>query len=141
MSERRRLAVRAYREPDEPAVLALWASAFGAHWSDPRDEIRWKLARQRDLFLVGELDGGVVATAMGGYDGHRGWLYKLAVATEHRRRGVGRRMVEELETRLRALGCRKLNLQIFGTNRGVVAFYERLGFRVEERISMGRRLG
>jgi len=134
------LAIRAYQDDDEADVLAVWTESFAPGWAGPRDEIRWKCAVQRDVFLVGVLDGRVVATAMGGYDGHRGWLYKVAVAPAHRRRGVGRRMVEAVEQRLRARGCPKVNLQVLATNRGVVAFYQQLGFAIEDRISMGRRL-
>ena len=132
--------IRPYEDDDEADVLAVWTESFGPGWAAPREEIRWKCAVQRDLFLVGVLDGRVIATVMGGYDGHRGWLYKLAVAPAHRRRGIGRRMVEAVEQALRARGCPKINLQVFSTNRDVVAFYERLGFTVEDRISMGRRL-
>jgi len=77
---------------------------------------------------------------MPGYDGHRGWLYALAVLKSHRRRNIGTLLVREAEKRLKALGCAKVNLQIRASNSGVAAFYEGLGYSVEERISMGRRL-
>jgi len=134
------LVIRAYQDDDEADVLAVWAESFAPGWAVPRDEIRWKCSVQRDLFLVGVLDGRVIATAMGGYDGHRGWLYKLAVGAAYRRRGVGRRMVEAVEQRLKARGCPKVNLQVLATNRDVVAFYQQLGFAIEDRVSMGRRL-
>ena len=75
---------------------------------------------------------------MGGYDGHRGWIYSLAVSPEHRRHGVGTRLVRHVEARMSELGCPKVNLQINIDNRDVVAFYESLGYRVEERICMGK---
>jgi ribosomal protein S18 acetylase RimI-like enzyme len=81
----------------------------------------------------------VVATVLGGYDGTRGWIYHLAVAPQHRRHGFGRAMMAAAEERLRGLGCPKINLQILRSNTGVVRFYERLGYAVEDRISMGRR--
>lgn len=78
---------------------------------------------------------------MAGYDGHRGWLYALAVSDGHRRLGVGSALVREVEARLAALGCRKINLQIRATNIQVQAFYDRLGYGTEDRVSMGKRLG
>lgn len=74
---------------------------------------------------------------MAGYDGHRGWLYAVAVATGQRRRGVGKRLIERALESLREIGCIKANLQIRASNSEVRAFYESLGFVVEERISMG----
>jgi ribosomal protein S18 acetylase RimI-like enzyme len=77
---------------------------------------------------------------MAGYDGHRGWLYALAVHPDHRRRGIAKALVEEALARLRALGCSKVNLQIRAGNDAATAFWRSMGFSVEERISLGRRL-
>ena len=136
------IAVRPFRRADEADVVALWKEAFPDErvWNEPAAYIGRKLAVQPELFLVGELAGRVVATAIGGYDGVRGWVYHLAVAIPHRRRGFGAAMMRALESRLTALGCPKVNLQIVASNEAVVAFYERLGYAVEERVSMGRRL-
>ncbi len=82
----------------------------------------------------------MIATVMGGYDGHRGWIYSLAVDDHKRHRGIGTALVEKIEQSLKALGCLKVNLQVVGSNSGVVDFYEKLGFSVEDRISMGKRL-
>jgi hypothetical protein len=78
---------------------------------------------------------------LGGYDGHRGWVYSLAVAPQLRRNGIGRDLMRHLESTLRSLGCVKVNLQVRTKNEHVVAFYEQLGFCVENRISMGKLLG
>lgn len=136
-------SVRAFRPSDEPAVDALWRVVFpdAPPWNEPNADIRRKLTVQPDLFLVAELEGRVVGTTMAGYDGHRGWVHLVAVAPEAQRRGVGRALMVEAERRLAALGCPKLNLQVRGSNRGVVAFYERLGYGVEDRVSLGKRLG
>jgi ribosomal protein S18 acetylase RimI-like enzyme len=102
-----------------------------------------KLEVQPELLLVGEVDGPettIVGAVMAGYDGVRGWLYHLAVAPELRRRGFGAQLVREAEAGLRALGCSKVNLQVRASNREVVAFYRSVGYEVEERVSMGRRL-
>ena len=77
---------------------------------------------------------------MAGFDGHRGWVYYVAVKPEHRRRGIGRALMYAAEKGLAAIGCPKLNLQIRATNQDVVAFYQSLGYEIEQRISMGKRL-
>ena len=77
---------------------------------------------------------------MGGYDGHRGWVYSLAVDEARRHTGIGSALVARIEESLKALGCLKVNLQVVGSNSSVVDFYKRLGFSVEDRISMGKRL-
>ena len=77
---------------------------------------------------------------MGGFDGHRGWVYYLAVASEHRRKGVARDLMAALETLLLAYGCTKINLQVRVTNQDVVDFYLGLGYIIEDRVSMGKRI-
>jgi ribosomal protein S18 acetylase RimI-like enzyme len=136
------LDIRPYREADEADVVALWTRVFpdSRPWNQPHAYIQRKLAVQDDLFLVGARRGRVIATVLGGYDGVRGWIYHLAVMSEQRRHGCGRAMMSAVEARLRALGCAKINLQIVESNADVVRFYERLGYGVEARISMGRRL-
>jgi hypothetical protein len=136
------LLIRPYLESDEAGVISLWNAAFPAEPAQnaPIDDIRRKLAVQRELFLVGELDGRIVATVMAGYDGHRGWLYRVAVLPDLQKRGLGQAMVAEAEKKLAQMGCTKINLQIRSTNEGVVAFYRSLGFVVEERVSMGKRI-
>ena len=80
--------IRSYREPDENAVVALWQTCgLTRPWNDPRKDIARKLTVQRELFLVGECDGQVVATLMAGFEGHRGWVNYLAVSPELRGRG------------------------------------------------------
>ena len=132
--------IRPYRETDEESVAQLWSSVFPnpAPRNVPRSVIAQKMAMQRDLFFVAEMDGSVVGTAMAGYDGHRGWLYTVAVLPELQRRGIGKALVQRAEESLAALGCPKVNLQVVTSNAAVVGFYERLGYVVEERISMGK---
>ena len=134
--------IEPYRDAHFSGVDALWKEAFPD--DPPRNQaaaaIPEKLAVQPELLLVA-LDGDdVIGTAMAGYDGHRGWLYSVAVRRSHRRRGIGALLVGEAEARLKALGCGKVNLQVRSTNAAVVAFYEALGFEVEERVSLGKRL-
>jgi ribosomal protein S18 acetylase RimI-like enzyme len=135
------LQIRVYRESDQDAVVALWReSGLVRPWNDPVKDIHRKLRVQRDLFLVGTVDGRLVATVMAGYEGHRGWINYLAIAKECRKRGFGRRLMDEAEARLRALGCPKINLQIRSSNAEVIAFYRSLGFSVDDALSMGKRL-
>ena len=134
--------IRQYEETDEQAVIALWNKVLpdSAPHNDPATSIRKKLALQPDLFFVATIDGAVVGTVMGGYDGHRGWIYSVAVLPRHQRQGIGTALIRHLESALTALGCLKVNLQVRSTNAAVIAFYERLGYAIEERVSMGKRL-
>ena len=135
------LQIRAYLESDQDAVVALWRECgLVRPWNDPVKDIQRKLRVQRDLFLVGTLDGRLVATVMAGYEGHRGWINYLAVAKECRKQGFGRRLMDQAEARLRAVGCPKINLQIRSSNAEVIAFYRSLGFSVDDSLSMGKRL-
>jgi ribosomal protein S18 acetylase RimI-like enzyme len=98
------------------------------------------LTVQPELFLVGELDGKVIATLMAGYEGHRGWVNYLAVAPKHRRQGFGRVLMQEAEERLLALGCPKMNIQVRNSNAEALAFYRGIGYVQDEAISLGKRL-
>lgn len=134
--------IRSFRESDFAGVDALWREAFP---DEPARNaaaiaIPAKLAAQPDLLLVAAVAARIVGSINAGYDGHRGWLYNVAVLKSHRRRGVGTALVREAEKRLTALGCPKINLQVRSTNAAVVGFYKRLGYTVEERISMGKLL-
>lgn len=135
------LQIRPYEEGDQDAVVDLWRECgLVSPQNDPVKDIQRKLHVRRDLFLVGLLGPRLVATVMAGYEGHRGWINYLAVATDCRRRGFGRRLMEEAETLLRAAGCPKINLQVRGSNTDVIGFYRGIGYAVEDRVSMGKRL-
>ena len=136
------MEIRAYREADEEHVVALWNEVFAytAPHNQPTRIIHDKLAVQRDLFFVAGVDGNVVGTVLGGYDGHRGWIYSLAVASRARRLGIGTALVRHVEAALARRGCPKVNLQVLASNADTVAFYKKLGYAVEERVSMGKVL-
>ena len=135
------MEVRPYRESDQDAVVALWRECgLVRPWNDPVKDIRRKLGIQPDLFLVGSLDGRLVATMMVGYEGHRGWVNYLAVAADCRKRGLGRTLMSEAEARLREMGCPKVNLQIRRSNADVVSFYRSIGYSEDDVVSMGKRL-
>lgn len=134
--------IRAFRDEDTGGVAALWRRVFpdAPSWNVPEDDIRRKSKVQPELFFVAHQGADIVGTVMAGHDGHRGWVHLLAVSPEHRRHGVGRALMSTAEQALLAHGCTKLNLQVRAGNKPVVAFYRALGFEVEERVSMGKRL-
>ncbi|MDR3457745.1 MAG: GNAT family acetyltransferase [Verrucomicrobiae bacterium] len=123
-------------------VIALWHAVFGyeAAHNRPALVIGKKVAAADGLFFVALAGAEVVGTVMAGYDGHRGWIYSVAVSPAHRRRGIGSQLVRFAERALADRGCMKLNLQIMEGNESVAAFYAALGFTVEQRVSMGKRL-
>jgi ribosomal protein S18 acetylase RimI-like enzyme len=137
-----RVQVRSYQPSDHDAIVTLWRTVFpdAPPRNDPVRDIARKLAVQPELFLVALVEGRVAGTTLAGYDGHRGWVHLVAVDPQRRRRGVGSALLREAESRLAALGCPKLNLQVRGDNAGVVSFYESLGYCVEDRISFGKPL-
>ena len=134
--------IRPFQASDESRVIALWQSVFGyeAAHNDPATVIRMKRAVDPGLFLVATVTCDIVATIMGGYDGHRGWIYSLAVDPTHRRRGIATALMKRVETLLAERGCLKVNLQLLATNAPASAFYKTLGYRIEERVSMGKVL-
>ena len=135
------MRIRAFQPADEAAVVALWTECgLTRPWNDPHKDIARKLTEQPDLFLVGAIGDEVVASAMVGFDGHRGWVYYLAVAERHRKRSYGRVLMQEAERLLIERGCPKMNLLVRSSNAGVIEFYRRLGYSVDETVSLGKRL-
>lgn len=133
--------IRQYALHDESRVIQLWTECgLVVSWNDPRRDIQRKIEFQPELFLVGSLDGCIVATVMAGYDGHRGWINYLAVHPDHQGGGIGRAIMEAAEIRLRGIGCPKINLQVRTSNTGVLEFYKRLGYAVDEVVGLGKRL-
>jgi len=133
--------LRPYAPADEDAVVELWRRCeLTRAWNDPRKDIQRKLTTQPELFLVGSVQSAIVATAMAGYDGHRGWVNYLAVAPEHRSKGYGRLLMRHVEEALTARGCPKLNIQVRNGNREALEFYRKIGYRVDETVSLGKRL-
>jgi ribosomal protein S18 acetylase RimI-like enzyme len=135
--------IRPYADADFDDVIDLWKICFPVLPSHRtyEDDLLMKLSVQRELFFVA-IDGDrIVGTAMAGYDGHRGWVYSVGIHPDYRRNGLGRAVMQRVESELLALGCVKLNLQVLESNREVVAFYESLGYKVEPRVSMGKLLG
>ncbi len=134
------MKIRSYHPADEAAVIALWRECGLVRWSDPKKDIVRKMKVNPEWFLIGEIDGRVMATCMLGYEGHRAWINLLGVAPAYQRGGHGRALLAEAERLMRAAGCAKINLQVLATNAKVIAFYERLGFAQDNVVSLGKRL-
>lgn len=135
------MEIRAYLPEDEAAVISIWnRCGLLRSWNDPKKDIQRKLSVRPDLFLVGTIDGKVVATVMVGYEGHRGWINYLGVCPDHQRQGLGREMMQAAEQRLRDCGAPKINLQVRTGNQQVIDFYKSIGFQLDDVVSMGKRL-
>ena len=135
------LLIRPFQEGDEEAMVSLWnICKLTVPWNNPYKDIARKLKVQAELFLVGFLEDKLIASVMGGYDGHRGWINYLAVHPEFQASGYGNQLMDNVENRLRKLGCPIINLQIREGNDKVLSYYQKLGFVEEKRISMGKRL-
>ena len=135
------MQIRTYRESDEDAVVALWHTCgLTRPWNDPHKDIARKLTVQRELFLVGEVDGKVIASVMAGFEGHRGWVNYLAVEPEMRGRGYGAELMKLVEERFTAAGCPKINLLVRASNTPVLEFYRHLGYAADEAVPLGKRL-
>jgi len=135
------LTIRSFQPPDESSVVQLWQNCgLVVPWNDPHRDIARKLSVLPELFLVALQDERIVGSVMAGYDGHRGWINYLAVDPAQRRRGIGRRLMDEAEWLLRALGCPKINLQVRTANGEALGFYNGIGYRQDDVVSMGKRL-
>jgi ribosomal protein S18 acetylase RimI-like enzyme len=132
---------RPFLAADREALIALWTACdLLRPWNDPDRDVDRKLGQDPGGLLVLEVGSSLVGAIMVGYDGHRGWVNYLAVHPHHRRRGYGLLLMRAAETYLNELGCPKVNLQIRRTNQAVIDFYERLGYSVDDVVSMGKRL-
>ena len=130
-----------YSSEFQSAIVDLWKKCgLVVPQNEPVQDIQSKTSFQPDLFFVALLNDKVIGSIMVGYEGHRGWINYLAVLPEHQRHGYGRRLVEKGIEELQTLGCVKVNLQVRKSNVSVIEFYRHLGFKEEDRISMGKRL-
>ncbi|HMT43565.1 MAG TPA: GNAT family acetyltransferase [Chakrabartia sp.] len=136
------ISVVSYSQEYFDGVRLLWEEVFpnDPPWNHADVAIPEKLRIQPELFLIALDVERVIGTAMCGYDGHRGWLYSVAVKPEAQRNKIGSLLLNEAEHRLTAMGCVKINLQIRAGNEAVIAFYRHHGYDVEDRVSMGKRV-
>jgi len=138
------MLMRPFEMRDYPAVLELWqegAPGITLRPSDEPAEVARKLKRDPDLFLVAEEDNQIVGVIMGAWDGRRGWIHHLAVKKEWRNQGVGSTLLGEVEKRLKAKGCLKVNLMVLRENVDAQRLYARLGYQeMSATLLMGKEL-
>ena len=135
------MQIRPFELKDEEQVIALWQECkLVVPWNDPKKDIQRKLKVNPELFLVGEVDGDIVGSIMGGYEGHRGWVNYLAVSPSYQNKGYGRQLMNAVEKKLEKMGCAKVNLQVRETNLEVIEFYKAIGYDLDHVIGMGKRL-
>lgn len=134
-------AIRIFQPSDADKVIDIWKQCgLTRSWNDSSLDIKRKSTCQSELFFVGELKSDVIATAMFGFDGNRGWLHYFAVLPKYQKEGFGRELLEFGEKELIAIGCPKLNLQVRAENTEAMNFYRTVGYTEENRISFGKRL-
>ncbi|MCZ0867236.1 GNAT family acetyltransferase [Dasania sp. GY-19] len=135
------MKIRAYNESDKEEVISLWSDCgLVAPQNDPAKDIERKLKVDPDLFLVGVNENGIVASVMGGYEGHRGWINYLAVKPSEQRKGYGQAVMQAVEALIKQKGCPKINLQVRTTNKAVIAFYSAIGYGNDNVVGLGKRL-
>ena len=137
-----KMEIRKFKFGEENSLINLWKEVFpnDPPHNEPSSVIKSKLEIDDLIFVVIE-NGELIGACMAGYDGHRGWLYSVAVSTRSRRKGVGSKLVKYTIKELSEIGCVKVNLQIRSTNEEVSSFYLSFGFSVEDRLSMGAFVG
>lgn len=135
------MKIRIYEEKDKDEVISLWRECgLVVPQNNPAKDIERKLKVDPDLFLVGVVDDVVVATVMGGYEGHRGWVNYLAVKPSEQRKGFGQSIMQAVESLLSQKGCPKINLQVRAANEAVIEFYSAIGYGNDDVVGLGKRL-
>jgi len=135
------MEIRPYKPDDEDAVVELWIKCnLTRPQNNPRLDIERKMKVNPEMFLVGLFQGKIVAAVMGGYEGHRGSINYLGVDPDYRRKGLGEQIMNAAEKEIRSRGCPKINLNIRNDNLKVIKFYESIGYKMDEVVSMGKRL-
>jgi len=135
------LVIRTFCPDDEADVIDLWQQCgLVVPWNNPATDIQRKLSDSPDLFFVGLIGNELVASCMAGYDGHRGWIYFLAVKGAYQRQGFASRLVAHAEAALMKLGCPKIDLMVRNTNESVISFYKSAGYDTDPVVVLSKRL-
>jgi ribosomal protein S18 acetylase RimI-like enzyme len=133
--------IRKFESSDQQAVIKLWGDCdLIVPWNDPTKDIQRKIDIDSELFLVGELNNVIIASVMGGYEGHRGCINYLAVSPEYQGAGYGRKIMQAVEILIKGKGCPKINLQVRESNKDIINFYKAIGYDDDKVISLGKRL-
>lgn len=135
------MIVKPYSSQNMDDVIDLWNRCnLLRSWNDPKKDIKRKIKVNPELFLLGFIDNRLIATVVGGYDGHRGWINYLAVDPAYKQRGFGKQIMEAVEEKIGALGCPKINIQVRTDNKDTLKFYESIGYKIDKVVSIGKRL-
>lgn len=136
-----KLIIRTFNQNDTEEVIHLWEQCgLTVPWNDPHKDINRKLSERGDLFFVGERDGKIMASAMAGFDGHRGSVFYLAVHPDYQKKGYGKKLMKHVEDILLKEGCPKINIMVRTANLNVLSFYDHLGYRQDDVVVLGKRL-
>lgn len=136
-----KLTIRTYQESDEEPIINLWFDCgLTVPWNNPKRDIERKMEENPSLFFVGEIDGSIVCSCMAGYDGHRGWIYYLAVRRDYQRQGIASKIVREAENRLLEMGCPKIDLMVRKSNKDAISFYHKIGYKDDPVVVLSKRL-
>ena len=135
------MIIRTYESNDEKEVILLWNECnLVVPWNDPVKDIKRKLTENSDLFFVGIINGKIAGSCIAGYDGHRGWIYYLAIKPEYRRRGFAKQLVRHAEKALSDMGCPKINLMVRKANEQVIRFYKTIGYHDDPVMVLSKRI-
>ena len=135
------MKIRNFRNTDEEEVIQLWKNCgLVVPWNDPKSDIKRKLKENSEEIFVGQIREHIVASAIVGYDGHRGWVYYLAIHPKYQRKGLGGQIMQFAEKHLLKLGCPKINIMVRKTNLDIISFYKALGYKLENVVTLGKRL-
>jgi len=136
------MMIREFKIDDYLIVADLWqAAGLILRPGDELEDVKLKLQRDPDLFLVAEQDDTIVGSVIGGWDGRRGWIYHLAVKPDHQRKGIGLGLVRELEKRLASKGAKKVNAQVYKRNERSSEFFRTIGYETQPDLMMiGKQL-
>jgi ribosomal protein S18 acetylase RimI-like enzyme len=135
------MAIRVATAADYEAVRTLWETCeLTRPWNDAEADFRRANEGGSSVILLLSQHAVLISTVMVGYDGHRGWVYYLAVHPDHRGKGLGRRMMDAAEGWLRERGAPKLQLMVRSENADVIAFYKAIGLETQPVETLGKRL-
>jgi ribosomal protein S18 acetylase RimI-like enzyme len=135
------MKIRTYQPKDENQLIDLWIECdLVVPWNDPKKDIQRKSLDSPQLFFVGELDGEIVASCMAGYDGHRGWIYYLAVKSKYQKQGFAASILLHSENALLKIGCPKIDLMVRKTNSEIISFYQKVGYKDDPVVVLSKRL-
>lgn len=135
------LTIRNHNNSDEEQIIELWFECgLVTSWNNPKRDIERKVDDDSNLFLVCLIEGRIVGSCMAGYDGHRGWIYYLAVKPDYQKQGIATRLVREIEHRLLKIGSPKIDLMVRKSNEDAISFYYKIGYKDDPVVVLSKRL-